>query len=149
MLGIHDPEPLDVGQPELVDALLRLAQHGLGDIDAANTVAARIVGKRYAGPDSHLEDAPTDAFGGRDRGMSPALENSAEHEVIDGCPSRIRLGDGVLVEFRMLQVSHGILSSFCRTPGTREFVLFYFEASTRRAVGALPSRPNPGLSVFA
>jgi hypothetical protein len=110
------------GQPELGDALLRLAQHGLRDIDPANTVAARIVGKRYAGAYSHLEDAPADAFGGGDRGMSAALENSAEHEVIDGRPSRIRLGDGVLVEFRSSQVGHGILASFCRTPRTGEFV---------------------------
>src|SRR5215475_13535350 len=112
MLGIHDPQPLDVGQPDLGDALLCLAQHRLGDIDAANMVAARIVGKRYAGPDSHLEDAATDAFGGRDRGMSAALENSAEDEVIDGRPSGIRLGDGVLVEFRMSQVGHSISLPF-------------------------------------
>ena len=35
-LGIHHPEPLDVAQSEFVDALLRLAQHRLGNIDAAN-----------------------------------------------------------------------------------------------------------------
>ena len=34
-LGVHDPEALDVAEPELGHAFLRLAQHLFGDIDAA------------------------------------------------------------------------------------------------------------------
>src|SRR5215469_12109735 len=100
MLGVHDPKPLDIGEPELDDALLCLAQHGLGDVDAAKAVAAGIVRQRYAGTDSHLEDASADTFGGGDRGMTAALENRAEHEIIDRRPARVGLGDRLLVELR-------------------------------------------------
>src|SRR5262249_24763088 len=96
--GVHDPKSLDIGQPELVDALLRLAQHGLGNVDAAKTVGAGIVRQRYAGADSHLEDAYADAFGGGDRCMAAALENRAERELIDCRPRRVGLGDRLLVE---------------------------------------------------
>ena len=98
MLGVHDPEPLDVGQSELGDPLLRLAQHRLGDVDAAEAVGARIVRQRYAGADPDLEDAAADAFGGGDRGLPAAFEHRAEHQIIDRRPARIGLGNRLLVE---------------------------------------------------
>src|SRR5262245_49669426 len=98
MLGVHGPKSFDVGETELDDALLRLAQHGLGDVDAAEAVGARIVRERYAGADPHLEDAAADAFGGGHRGVAATLENRAEHESINRRPARIGLGDRLLVE---------------------------------------------------
>src|SRR5262249_57137369 len=91
MLGVHDPKSLDVGESELEDALLRLAQHGLGDVDAAEAVGARIVRKRYAGADPHLEDAAADAFGGGDRGVAATPRDRAEHEIINPRPARLSL----------------------------------------------------------
>ena len=41
MLRIHHPKPLDVFQPELIHAPLRLAQHRLGD--ATNAVSSPLV----------------------------------------------------------------------------------------------------------
>src|SRR5499433_675992 len=119
MLGVHDPKSLDVGEPELDDALLCLAQHGLGDVDAAKAVGARIVRQRYAGADPHLEDASADAFGGGDRGVAATLENRAEHEIINRRPARIRLGDRLLVELCARQIGHGSVSfspTLCSRP---------------------------------
>jgi len=70
------------------------------EMSTAKTVAAGIVRQRYAGADSHLEDASADAFGGGDRCMPAALENRAEHEIIDRRPARVGLGDHLLVELR-------------------------------------------------
>src|SRR5262245_17235806 len=112
MLGVHDPKPLDIGQSEFGHTLPRLAQHGFRDVDAAKTIRGRIVRKRYAGADANLEDAPADAFGGRDRSLPTALENSTEYEIIDWRPPRIGLGDRLFVESRIRQVGHGSLSPF-------------------------------------
>src|SRR5262249_30261840 len=98
MLGVHDPKSLDVGEAELDDALLRFAQHGLGDVAAEEAVGARMVRERYAGADPHLEDAAADTFGGGDRGVAATLEDRAEHEIINRRPARIGLGDRLLVE---------------------------------------------------
>ena len=92
-------EALDVAEPELDDPLLRLAQHRLGDVDAAQPVGARIVRQRDAGSDADFEDAAADALGGGDRRLAPALEHRAENQVVDRRPARIGLGDRVLVEF--------------------------------------------------
>src|SRR5262249_25621777 len=60
--------------------------------------------------DPHLEDASADAFGGGDRGVAAALENRAEHEIINRRPARIRLGDRLLVELCARQIGHGSVS---------------------------------------
>ena len=106
MLGVHHPESLDIGQAELGDPLLRLAQHRLGNVDAANAAGARIIRQRDAGADADLEDAAADAFGGGDRGLPAALEHRAEHEIIDRRPARIGLGNRVLVELGARQIGH-------------------------------------------
>src|SRR5262249_12965114 len=95
---VHDPKSLDVGEAELDDALLRLAQHGLGDVDAAEAVGARIVRERYAGADPHPEDAAADAFGGGDRGVAATPENRPEQQIVNRRTTRIGLGDRLLVE---------------------------------------------------
>src|SRR5262249_23047919 len=89
-----------------VEALRRVAQHGLGNVDAAKTVGAGIVRQRYAGADSHLEDASADAFGGGDRGMAAALENRAEHEIIDRRPARVSLCDHLPFELGVPENAH-------------------------------------------
>ena len=78
VLRVHHPKSLHVGKSKLHDSFLRLAQHGLRDVDAANAVRGRIVGQRDAGADADLEDAAADALGGRDRGVAPVLENRAD-----------------------------------------------------------------------
>ena len=60
MLRVHHGERLDIGEPVLAHALLRLAQHRLGIVDADDAVGARIVGQRDAGADADFEDAPAD-----------------------------------------------------------------------------------------
>ena len=58
MLGVHHRQRLDVVELVLDDALLRLAQHRLGNVDADQAVAARVVRQRDAGADADVEDAP-------------------------------------------------------------------------------------------
>ena len=91
VLGVHDGERLDVPEPELRYALLCLAQHRLGNVDAAQPDIGRIVGQRHPGADADFKNAAADAFGGGDRGVAAVLEHRAEHQVIDRRPSRIGL----------------------------------------------------------
>ena len=113
LLGVHHPESLDIGEAELGDPLLRLAQHRLGNIDAADAAGARIVRQRDAGADADLEDAAADALGGGDRGLAPALENRAEHEIVDRRPAGIGLRDRLLVEFGVRQIGHELAPLSC------------------------------------
>ncbi len=61
-------------------------------------VAARVIRKRDAGTHAHFQDTPADPLGGFDRSQPAALENLAEHAVIDGRPTRVGFGDRFLVE---------------------------------------------------
>ena len=106
MLGVHDPQAFDIAQAEFGDALLRLAQHRRGNIDAAKPAVLRIMRQRNSGADADFENAPADALGGGDRGVPAALEDRAEDEVIDRRPPRIGFGDHLIVQIRVRQSAH-------------------------------------------
>lgn len=110
MLGVHDGERLDIFETEFVDALLRLAQHRLGNVDAVQPEVSGVVGQRQPGAHAHFEDTPADAFGRRDRGVTALLKYRAKHQVIDRRPSRVGFFDRVLVEFGARNVSHCLAS---------------------------------------
>src|SRR6185437_13698446 len=61
-LGVHHPEAFDVGEPELGDPLLRLAQHLLGNVDAAKLAVPGIMRQRDTGADADFQNATTDAL---------------------------------------------------------------------------------------
>ena len=81
------------------DALMRLAQHRLGVVDADDAMRGSVIEQRNAGADPDIEDAPADALGGRDRGLAAGVEHRAEDEVIDRRPARIGLCHRVDVDF--------------------------------------------------
>ena len=91
-LGVHDLQALDMLQALLGDALARLAQHGLGQVDADHARGRRVVRQADAGADADVENAPADAIGGGDGRVPRALEHRAEDEIVDRRPARICLG---------------------------------------------------------
>jgi hypothetical protein len=90
----------------LNSALLRLPQHRLGNIDAANPAVARILRQRDAGADADFQDAAADALGRGDRRVAAAFKHRAEDEIVDRRPPRIGLGDGVGVEVGLRKRAH-------------------------------------------
>src|SRR3954451_155554 len=105
VLRVHDGQRLDIGKSVLGDALGRLAQHRRRDVDADDTVGARIVGQRNAGADTDFENASADALRRRDRGAAAALEHPAEHHIVDRRPARIGLR-----YCRIVELGHGFSS---------------------------------------
>ena len=91
MLGVHHRQRLHIGEVERARAFAGLAQHRLRNIDAADFRGARIIGQRQAGADADIENAPADLVGQRDRGLATGIEDLPEDEIIDRCPSGIRL----------------------------------------------------------
>ena len=69
-------EHFDIAEPQRAHALLRLAQHRLGDVDADRLRGARIIGQRDAGADADVEDAAADAVGLRDRSTAGRASNT-------------------------------------------------------------------------
>src|SRR5262249_28617600 len=95
---VHHPKAFNMREPELVDAFLRLAQHRLGNVDAAYAIGRGIVRQRDAGADADFKDAAANAFSRSDGGLASPLENSAEDEIIDRSPSRIGFRDCLSIE---------------------------------------------------
>ena len=100
--GVHHRDRFDVGQFLFDHALMRLAQHGLGDIDADDAIDARVAGQRNAGADADFQNAPAggaaELLRRRDRFLPSALEHRAEHQVIDRRPARIGAFHALLVD---------------------------------------------------
>jgi hypothetical protein len=96
--GVHHGELLDMGQAHLADAGTRLFQHGFGDVDSDDPVLRRIVPERDAGADPDLQNTPADSFGCLDRGLAAAVEDRAEHDVVDRSPFVIGARDHVVGE---------------------------------------------------
>jgi hypothetical protein len=62
LLSVHDDQAFDVSQAQSADPRMRLAQHGLGEIDANELGCIRIIGKRKASADADFQDAPARAL---------------------------------------------------------------------------------------
>lgn len=90
---VHHREHFDIGKPQAPHARLRLAQHRLGNVDAADFCGARIVRERQAGADADVEDAAADPVGLGDGRLPSGVEHLAEHEIIDRRPAAIGLLD--------------------------------------------------------
>jgi hypothetical protein len=105
-LGIHDGETLDIVESPPGDAATRLQQHVRGEIDSEHAAALGIIGQRNSGADADLEDSPANAFAGSNRRPSTSFEYRTKHQIIDGRPSRIDLGDSVSVDIGSHHVSH-------------------------------------------
>src|SRR5713101_51385 len=99
MPRIHHGKRIDMHELVLDHALVRLAQHRLGIVDADDAVGGRIIRERNAGADADVEDAPADALGRRDRGLAAGVEHRAEDEIVDRRPTRIGLRDRADIDF--------------------------------------------------
>ena len=99
MLRIHHGKSVDIGQPVLGDARLRLAQHRRREIDTDQAVRPGIAGQGQAGADTDLENAAADALRRLDRSFAAALEHRAEYEIVDRGPAGIGFGDTGFIEF--------------------------------------------------
>ena len=84
---------LDVGKTERAHALLRLAQHRLGDIDAAQFRGGRIIRQRQSGADADIEHPAADPVGFGDGRLAALVEHLAEHQIVDRRPAPISLCD--------------------------------------------------------
>src|SRR5712692_6481989 len=99
MPRIHHGKRINMHELVLDHALVRLAQHRLGIVDADDAVGGRIIRERNAGADADVEDAPADALGRRDRGLAAGVEHRAEDEIVDRRPTRIGLRDRADIDF--------------------------------------------------
>src|SRR5262249_29141093 len=97
-LGVHNSETLDIVESPPGDTATRLQQHVRGEIDSEHAAALGIIGQRNSSADADLEDTSANAFAGCNRRPSTSFEYRAEHQIIDGRPSRIDLGDSVSVD---------------------------------------------------
>ena len=93
VLGVHHRQRFDIGETQRAHALLRLAQHRLGNIDAAQFRGARIIRQRQSGADADIENAAADPVGLRDGRLAAVIEHLAEHEIVDRRPAPISLCD--------------------------------------------------------
>ena len=100
--GIHHRQCFDICEVLLGNALMRLAQHRLRQIDAYQPVLARIIGQRNPGADADFEDAAAGRAAGllgRCDSRAPAgIEHRAEDQVIDRRPARISALDARFVD---------------------------------------------------
>ncbi len=108
MFGVHDRERLDIVEAKLGHALLRLAQHRFGNIDAVKPARRGIVRQRNAGSDAHFKNPPADPFGRGDCGVAAVLEHGPEHQIVNRRPARISLCDRFLVEVGAGQFGHAV-----------------------------------------
>ena len=92
-LGVHHRQRFDIVELVFGDALIRLAQHRLRQIDADDSVPSRIVGQRNPGADADFQNAPAlrtaRQLGRYDRGAPAGIEHRAEHQIVDRRPERI------------------------------------------------------------
>ncbi len=131
MLGVHHRQDIDMGELVFGDALDRLAQHRLAQVDADDAVVARVVGQRDAGADADFEDAAAGRaaglFGGGDRRGAAGREHLAEHGVVNRGPARVGALDARFVDVCPHAVPE--LNRASRPPRAR--------------ATAAPSRPTP------
>src|SRR4051812_28460562 len=89
ILGVHHRERLDIAQPHRPYALLRLAEHGLGYMDAAKFRGARVIRQGQAGADPDIQNSAADLVG-LSYGRLPAVfKDLAEHQIIYRRPAPI------------------------------------------------------------
>ena len=98
MLGIHYLQSDHVAERELRHPLLRLAQHGLREIDSDDAIFGGVVGKRDSGSNADFENPSADSLRCRDRRLTPAIEHCTEYQIVDRSPACIRLLYGNRVE---------------------------------------------------
>ena len=101
-----------MGETILGDALARLAQHRLGEVDADDPAGARVVWQRESRADANLENAPADPLARGDGGAVAALEDLREHDIVDRRPPCVGLGDRLPVEFSCHGPCLAVLLSF-------------------------------------
>ena len=98
ILGVHHRQRFDIGEAESTHALLRPAQHRLGNVHAAQFRGARIIRQRQSGADADVENTPADLVGFRDGRLAAVVEHLAEHQIVDRRPAPIRLFDPLAVD---------------------------------------------------
>jgi hypothetical protein len=96
--AVHHAEALHVVKFLAVHALLRLAQHRLGNIDTDHFMRLVEIGKFQAGADADVQNAAADAGRGVGRRAAPHVEQRAENDVINGRPAGIGFFDGSAVQ---------------------------------------------------
>src|SRR5215831_15094030 len=69
-----------------------------GEIDPKHAAAVGVIGQRDSGADTDLENSSANAFAGSYRCPSAPFKYRAEHQIIDGRPSRIDLRDSISVD---------------------------------------------------
>ena len=100
--GIHFGEAFDVGEPPLRNAPFGARQHVRADVDANDAVVGFVVGKRDAGADADLENAPgREAIDHAHGGADGAAGDGAEDRIVDRRPARVGRDDRGIVQVRL------------------------------------------------
>ncbi len=89
LLAVHNGETLNVGEALLADALARLGQHLLRQVDTEHAGGGLVVGERDARAYAGLEDPAANPLTGGNRRATALLEHGTENEIIDRRPAGI------------------------------------------------------------
>ena len=91
--GIHHRELLDMVEILLTHPFARPLQHCVRNVDAGDAQVLRIERQADAGADAHFEHPTSNPLRRVDRQGAPGPEHPAEHEVVNGRPPVIGLGN--------------------------------------------------------
>jgi len=82
VLGVHHRQRFDIGKTHRAHALLRLAQHRLGNIDRRTVSWCAIISTAISPCRRRRRgNAAADLVGLRDGGLAAVIEHLAEHEM--------------------------------------------------------------------